>query len=137
MRQIFSKVEEGKLLHRITRKDDVTPGRTDLASEKEFLQCAALNLPKGKTFRPHKHLYKDGEDKAIAQESWVIIKGKAKFVMYDLDDQVIAEETLNEGDMSMTFYGGHTYEVLEEGTIVYEFKTGPYYGQKIDKVFLD
>jgi hypothetical protein len=26
-------------------------------------------------------------------------------------------------------YGGHTYQILEDDTIVYEYKTGPYEGQ--------
>ena len=137
MKKIISKVEEGKVLHLVHRKEDIIAEKNNLVHEKEFLQCAALNLPKGKIFKPQKHLYKEGEDKAIAQESWVIMKGKAKIFMYDLDDQVIAEEILNEGDIAMTFQGGHAYEVLEEGTIVYEFKTGPYYGQKLDKIWLD
>ena len=37
----------------------------------------------------------------------------------------------------MTFQGGHTYEILEEDTIVYEYKTGPYKGQANDKEFID
>ena len=37
----------------------------------------------------------------------------------------------------MTFQGGHTYEILEDDTIVYEYKTGPYKGQENDKVFID
>ena len=37
----------------------------------------------------------------------------------------------------MTFQGGHNYEILEENTRVLEYKTGPYYGQKLDKVFVE
>jgi hypothetical protein len=37
----------------------------------------------------------------------------------------------------MTFRGGHNYLILEEDTIVYEYKTGPYMGQQLDKVFLE
>jgi len=44
---------------------------------------------------------------------------------------------LTPGDASFTLYGGHTYKILEENTIVYEYKTGPYEGQKLDKRFLD
>ena len=36
----------------------------------------------------------------------------------------------------MTFEGGHTYTILEDETIVYEYKTGPYKGQENDKVFI-
>ena len=37
----------------------------------------------------------------------------------------------------MTFRGGHNYLCLEDDSLVYEYKTGPYYGQKKDKVFID
>jgi len=43
---------------------------------------------------------------------------------------------LRPGDASFTLYGGHTYEILEDDTIVYEYKTGPYEGQKLDKTFI-
>ena len=44
---------------------------------------------------------------------------------------------LNVGDCSITLGGGHNYLILEHDTLVYEYKTGPYKGQKLDKVFLD
>ena len=56
--------------------------------------------------------------------------------MYDLDDTIIHEPILNPGDISMTFRGGHNYVALEEDTIVYEYKTGPYKGQENDKTFI-
>ena len=57
--------------------------------------------------------------------------------LYDIDDTIITKPILNEGDASFTLFGGHTYETLENDTIVYEYKTGPYEGQKLDKEFLD
>ena len=96
-----------------------------------------LKMEKGTTFKPHKHIWKDGEDKVIAQESWVVIKGSVKVIMYDLDDKVIETPILYPGDCSMTFQGGHNYEILEEDTIVYEYKTGPYKGVENDKEFLN
>jgi len=44
---------------------------------------------------------------------------------------------LKAGDASFTLGGGHNYLILEDDTIVYEYKTGPYEGQKNDKVFLE
>ena len=46
------------------------------------------------------------------------------------------DEVIKKGDCSMTFEGGHTYEILEDDTIVYEYKTGPYFGQILDKEFI-
>ena len=36
----------------------------------------------------------------------------------------------------MRFDGGHTYEILVDDTVVYEYKTGPYMGQAKDKEFI-
>jgi len=135
MKKIFSKVNPNILLHIVNRLDEIE-GRTDIAPENEFIQLATLKMKKGKTFRPHRHIWKPGEVECIAQESWVVIEGSVRVIMYDLDDTVIETPILYPGDCSMTFQGGHTYEILEEDTIVYEYKTGPYKGQENDKEFI-
>jgi hypothetical protein len=53
--------------------------------------------------------------------------------LYDKDDSVQAIKILNQGDVTLTLYGGHGYKILEDGTLVYEFKSGPYEGIEIDK----
>ena len=136
MERIYSKVD-GRLLHIINRIHEFQ-GRKEVIPEDNFLQCATLRMEKGKTFPPHKHITKDRHyPEQIAQESWVVIKGSVKCTFYDLDDTIISNDTiLKAGDASFTLYGGHTYEILEEDTLVYEYKTGPYEGQKMDKVFI-
>ena len=135
--KLYSKIEPDKVLHIICRKNNNNFNRLDIVDDKEFLQLAILNLEKGKTFRAHKHIFKQVPDKAIAQESWAVIKGKVKAILYDLDDSILSEEILNAGDCSITLYGGHNYEILEDDTLVFEYKTGPYYGQALDKEFVD
>lgn len=136
MEKIYSRVEEGKLLHIINRLEEIEK-RTEVVPEDNFIQCATLKMEKNKTFPPHKHITKERSYEAqIAQESWVVIKGSVKCIFYDIDDTIIAEPILYPGDASFTLYGGHTYQILEDDTIVYEYKTGPYEGQKLDKVFL-
>ena len=56
--------------------------------------------------------------------------------MYDLDDTILYTGILEPGDCSVSYYGGHNYMSLEDNTTVYEFKTGPYLGQELDKVFI-
>lgn len=136
MQKIYSKVN-GKLIHQINRLSDITPGRRDLSEDREFLQISTLNLPKDKTFFPHKHVWKETDGRTIAQESWICIKGSVKCILYDIDNTIIEEVILYPGDASMTFYGGHNYLILENETIVYEVKTGPYLGQAMDKVQID
>ena len=126
-----------KLLHMIYYKDDLETKREDVAPEEQFIQVSALQLEEGSTFRPHKHIWKEApEPEVIAQESWCIMKGRVKAHFYDLDDSLIGEYELNEGDISLTFEGGHTYTILEDAK-VYEYKTGPYQGVEKDKVFLE
>lgn len=137
MEKIYSKVEQGKLLHIINRLHEIQ-NRTEIIPEDNFIQCATLKMEKGKTFPPHKHIKKDRHyPEQIAQESWIVITGSVKCILYDLDDTIVATPILQAGDASFTLYGGHTYEILEDNTIVYEYKTGPYEGQKLDKTFIN
>ncbi len=135
--KIYSRIDKDKLLHIIQRFYDIE-GRTDVAPEDQFIQLATLRMEKGKTFRPHQHIWKPApREQVIAQESWVIIKGSVKCHLYDTDGELLKEVVIRQGDCSMTFEGGHTYTILEDDTVVYEYKTGPYTGQANDKVFLD
>lgn len=135
MKKIYSKIEDNKLLHIILRRDDIQEERMNIIDDDQFLQLAVMKLHKGKTFKPHKHLYGDKTTK-ITQESWVVIRGKVRALLYDLDGKKIAEPVLEEGDASITLYGGHTYEILADDTLVYEYKTGPYLGPEKDKEFI-
>jgi cupin fold WbuC family metalloprotein len=136
MKYIYSKVDPEKLLHIINKLDDIIE-RTNIVPDYQFLQLATLRMEKGKTFRPHQHIWKNSPtDKIIAQESWIVVKGSVKVYMYDIDGTLLTTEIINQGDCSMTFEGGHTYESLKDDTVVYEYKTGPYTGIENDKVFL-
>lgn len=135
MKKIYSKVEPGILLHIINRLDEIN-GRTNISPDEEYLQLASIKMQKGQTFKAHKHIILE-KTTNIAQESWLVIKGSVKCIFYDLDDTIIAEPILMPGDCSMTFRGGHNYLILEDDTIVYEYKTGPYLGQELDKEFLN
>ena len=136
MEKIYSKIKPDVLLHGINRFSSISE-RNILIPEDNFIQCATLKMEKGKTFKPHKHIWKERTRNVIAQESWIVIRGKVKCIFYDLDDKILSTHILNEGDASFTLEGGHTYEILEENTIVYEYKTGPYEGIELDKTFID
>lgn len=137
MEKIYSKVKKDVLLHIIVKKSDMQPGRIDIVSEENFIQCSILNMEKGKTFKPHKHIWKERTRNVIAQESWIVVNGSVKCIFYDLDDTIIAERIIEQGDASFTLQGGHNYFILEDNTLVYEYKTGPYEGQSMDKIFIN
>ena len=141
MEIIYSKIEEGRVLHIIKRLSEIENqgnDRVDIVEPENFIQCSALKLQNGKTFKPHKHINKKRTyNNQIAQESWIVIKGSVRCIFYDINDTIIAEPILYPGDASFTLGGGHNYEILEDNTIIYEYKSGPYEGQKLDKVFLN
>lgn len=135
MEKIYSKVDPDRLLHAVFRKSEFKEGRQDLIHSDEFIQCSALQLKEGHTFRPHRHLYKEVGD-VFPQESWVCVEGQVKCIFYDIDNKIIGEPILNAGDVSFSFGGGHNYLLMKD-SLIYEMKIGPYLGQKADKVFID
>ena len=137
MIKYYSKINPDKLLHIVVRKEDLIPGRVEVVPEDNFIQCALLNMEKGKTFKPHRHIFKERTRNVIAQESWIVVQGAVKCTFYDIDNNILVEPILNVGDASFTLEGGHTYTILEDNTLVYEYKTGPYEGQALDKIFLN
>lgn len=136
MEKIYSKIENQKLLHLVLRKNKILQERENIIPDNNFIQCATIKLNEGKTFKPHKHFWRERNINYIPQESWVVIQGKVKCIFYDLDDTIICEKVLNQGDASFTLEGGHNYVILENDTLVYEYKTGPYEGISLDKLFI-
>lgn len=141
MEFLHSKIKPNKLLHIVHRVDEfytIKDGhRRDVVGTDEFLQLSSMQMKKNHTFRPHQHIYKQGEKEVIAQESWVVIKGSVECHFYDTNGILLGKPILKAGDCSVTLGGGHNYLILEDDTLVYEYKTGPYKGIKLDKEFLD
>ena len=137
MIKIYSNYDVDKLCHIIIKKDEINSKRKDIIPEENFLQLSTLNLQDGTTFKPHRHIWKEGEKKVIAQESWVVIEGYVDVTYYDESGSTpIGNYRIGPGDCSITLLGGHTYKAIGE-VKVYEFKTGPCKGQKLDKRFID
>ena len=141
MEVIYSKQDPKVVLHLIYRSNEfynIEEGhRKNIVDAKEFIQVSALKMKKGQKFKPHQHIWKNGEERVIAQESWVVIRGSVKCSFYDTNGDLLKEPILNVGDCSITLAGGHTYSILEDDTLVYEYKTGPYKGPENDKIFID
>ena len=67
----------------------------------------------------------------------MIFSGKVRIYLYDLDEKLLLTKILKTGDFSITFSGAHKMVSLTNNTRIYEFKTGPYEGQKKDLIYLD
>tara|TARA_R110002020_G_scaffold265980_4_gene480828 strand:+ start:1036 stop:1482 length:447 start_codon:yes stop_codon:yes gene_type:complete len=136
MEKIFSRINKDALLHIVSRRDGITEKRIDLSPEEEFIQVSTFKMKEGKTFRAHEHIIQVKET-TKTQESWVVIQGSVKVFYYDLDRTIICEKILKAGDCSITLHGGHNYLCMEDDTVIYEFKTGPYNGRHKDKEFIN
>ena len=132
MDRIYSKVDTDKLVLALMRFIEISEYRTDLSPDEEYLQISGRKLEKGLKVKAHKHIPIERKTD-ITQEAWVVFEGCIKGTFYDLDDSVLYETEIGKGDVIVLFRGGHSLEVLDEDTIFYEFKTGPYFGVEADK----
>ena len=132
MENFFSKNEDNKLIFSILRSHEITDKRIDVCPEEEFMQVCGRIMEKGFVVPPHKHLETHRETN-LTQESWIIMSGKVKASFYDLDDSFLCDRIIEKGDVVVFYRGGHSLEVLEDETVFYEFKNGPYFGVSNDK----
>ena len=95
VKKINSLIDPEKTMHIMCRQDNEDFTRIDVVDEEQYLQLAVLKMYKGKTFKPHKHIFKNVPETSIAQESWFVSRGKVKAIFYDLDDNIIDTPILN------------------------------------------
>ena len=132
MKKIYSKVNSKIILAVFIENKSIDNSRNDLSNENDFLQVNARKFEEIIEIKPHKHLKRDSQT-LLTQEAWIIFKGKILAKIYDLDDSLIYDRELNEGDCTVLFQGGHSLKVLQKGTVMYEIKNGPYLGIEKDK----
>jgi cupin fold WbuC family metalloprotein len=134
-RYIKSKVNPDITLLAINSFEEITSDRTDICDDARYLQISTKKLSKDTLFKPHKHLTLHRETDTT-HEAWIVFSGSIEASFYDIDDSLLEVIILKRGDCAVVYEAGHSFKVLEENTILYEVKNGPYYGQEKDKRFL-
>ena len=122
---IYSKKHKTKLIACIYKAKKKIQNRLDLSPTNELLQAGVIKLKNNFDLRKHLHTQIVRKTKGT-QEIWIVMSGKIKVTFYDTDKIKISEKTLNKGDMSILFRGGHSLKCLKKETIIYEIKNGPY-----------
>ena len=112
--------------------NEIDYGTTFFGSSKERLQFSALRYKKGKIFQNHIHRHRPRTIERT-QESWVVLKGKARVFVSNENKRIIHEQTIKTGHFFISYRGGHGYEILEDETIVVENKLGDFIGVEEDK----
>ena len=135
MLNIYSKVDPEKIILSLIRKNEITNSRQNITPDEEFLQAGVKITKAEDFFKAHKHL-PCNKVATTTQEAWVILDGKVEGTFYDLDDSLLCSLEISDGDCVAIYRGGHSLKILDDDTILYEFKNGPYYGVKKDKTYI-
>lgn len=135
MESIYS-IKTGEVLATVLRLDEINNTRTDISNDDEIIQVCARNFQEKIKIKAHSHNQIERKISGT-QEVWILLSGKIKFEIFDIDNLLISSGILFSGDSITLFRGGHSLEVLEENTIFYEIKNGPYLGINKDKKQLD
>lgn len=125
---IYSK-KKNKLIACIYKVKKKIQNRKDLSPINEILQVGVIKLKDNFELKKHLHTQITRKTQGT-QEIWIVMYGKIRVTFYDNDKTKISEKTLNEGDMSILFSGGHSLKCLKKGSIIYEIKNGPYKKKK-------
>jgi hypothetical protein len=124
--------DKNEILVQIKRSSDWNPGLDFITSDDEFLQAGTWLYDKGKKLDRHRHNIVERSSN-LTQECIVVLCGSLGVQVYNKSNDYICKFQLDEGDFAVFLGGGHSYEVLSDGTRVLETKNGPFLGVNLDK----
>jgi hypothetical protein len=129
--RFHSRVKAGELLALTVNALECGERRVDLTPPEQFLQACVLPLELGREIAPHIHAPREAAQavRTITQEGWIVLRGRIRVRVFDLDRTFVQELRLGAGELIVTFYGGHSLTCEEQGTLMVEFKNGPYLGR--------
>lgn len=127
---------EGKILAIIYRDEDWVEGLNFITPDELFIQVGSWWYPKGKKLASHVH--NDFERSAMrTQEMTYVKKGAMRVLLFDDQKNYLQDFVIKAGDLAVVAYGGHGYEILEDGTQIIEAKNGPFVDVETDKTKFD
>ena len=91
-------------------------------------QLAFMKHPKGKKIAPHVHNMVNRQV-LYTQEVLLIRQGRVRVNLYSSEKEFIISRELEAGDVILLCGGGHSFEMLEETSMI-EVKQGPYTGEQ-------
>jgi hypothetical protein len=123
---------EKKIISIIYKNSDWVEGLNFITPDDFYLQVGSWWYKKGKKLDAHIH--KDYERVANrTQESIYVKKGSVKVSIYTEEQNFLENFILEEGDLAIFGYGGHSYDILEDDTQIIETKNGPFVSAEFDK----
>ena len=114
-----------KLLAKIFNVSDIKEGLHILGSPEDTLQVLSFKYKKGHNMRDHRHIPR-ARVVEKTQEAVVVFKGSVDVRTFGEGDRVVDQRKLVAGDVYISYSGGVGFTVLENNTIMLEFKPGHY-----------
>ena len=123
---------DGQIISIIYRDQDWVEGLNFITPDDLFIQVGSWYYPKGKKLASHIHNSFPRTAKRT-QEMTYVKRGSMRVLLYDEKRNYLQDYVLNEGDLAVFAYGGHGFEILEDGTQIVEAKNGPFTDVDQDK----
>ena len=91
-----------------------------------------------KEFKPHMHPDRPREV-TKTQEVLMILNGSLEVKFFDFDKKLIFEGVIKSGNVVVSYYGWHGFNVIEDDTVMLEVKVGSYMvsSWREDKILLE
>jgi mannose-6-phosphate isomerase-like protein (cupin superfamily) len=112
----------------IIRSDFDEPGIRFFTPDNFSQQLASMSHPKGKKIVPHVH-NPINRQVLYTQEVLIIRRGCVRVNLYSSQKKYLESRDLKSGDVILLCGGGHSFEMLEETSMI-EVKQGPYAGEQ-------
>lgn len=120
-------VRAGDQLIAIIVSSGHNPNATEFITSPELnLQVGFVRYSAGGCIQPHSHLPLE-RNTVGTNEILLVRSGKVLVSLRDDQRRVVAERTLEEGDLLLMVSGGHGFEMVDD-TVMLEVKQGPYLG---------
>lgn len=133
----MKKIEKNGVIYAVYDSlDTLEKGSVWYGEDKEWLQVSRMQHDRGKVVLAHIHKLRPRTIEHT-QECLIDIRGSAKASIYDKDKNFLDSFILKTGDIVVFYRGYHGLEVLEDGTVYFEIKNGPFTGINEDKEFID
>jgi len=107
-------------------------GLSFITEDKDLIQAGCWSYGRGTRLQPHIHNLMPRQA-TKTQEALLIKSGRLAAYIFNEDLKLIRRLELGAGDLLVLLNGGHGYEILEDDTLVFEFKNGPYPGAEADR----
>lgn len=121
------------LIASIGNISEIQQGKSFSPNPADPLQYGLFRFNEGDTQQRHIHKVRQRMNLHKTLEFIYIVSGVVEAEFYSLDKVLVERIILQENDFAMLYDGGHGFKTLENNTIYFEVKSGPYVNIEVDK----